>query len=320
MLKKDVRWDLVESGKDYDTFLKSLPEFYLAKGVPDNIRKELEIARKILEHSYFVYEFIDVGFLQIIVCLEKVLKLKYSQLVKSPKPQAGKSKKPKWITFEQLINWAASEGLLETETVKRVHMFRNIRNGKMHASTSSLGGFLYLHRTDEPICYINDLYQDTGLRKVRQALGRKLHTDIGGVVKSKGSMWQDAKNQSGANVIVDVGLIFVNNKGKLPQYSIILIFAFDLRHYESGKAHTPPYEELVFDRYEVKDDKSLWFYMNDTLLGQLRLATEIEQVLCRMWQERFDKLGIEGKMKLGLINQDVDKLHKKRLFDFYRQF
>lgn len=207
MLKKDPRWDIVASGKDYETFLETLPAYYLTSRAPETVHKEIEVARKILEHSYFVYEFIDVGFVQLIICFEKVLKLRHDQLVPKIQPLP---KKQKWLRFQELIEWAFNAGLLETSSSNRLHTFRDIRNGKMHAAKFSLGGFLYLSKTDEPIFYINDLYEDPQLRISRQVLKKSFQERLVNLLRERGLMWQTVDDVNQARVVVDVDTIFVN--------------------------------------------------------------------------------------------------------------
>lgn len=99
----------------------------------------------------------------------------------------------------------------------------------------------------------------------------------------------------------------------------MIAHAFDLQYYESGKSHTPPHEEIVFDDFQIGPDSSLILSMKRKPLGTLRAATDVEGAFCKMWQSRFDKLGFEGKMKFTTLHFEVEKIYKQRLLEFYRE-
>lgn len=313
---KDPRWDIVASGADYQTFLKSLPDFFLKEAVPKHIKKDAEMAFKMLSFSYFEYEFIDLAFTQFIVCFEKALKSKHKELQNSFVNTAPiTSKKKRYLTFEDLINWAFEHNLLEANNTIRAHSLRDLRNGKMHAPTNSLGGFLYLQKTNEPLLYVNDLYEDVDLRRKRKEMTSLLHDTIKSIV-ARDALW-DVNGEM--LIVIDALVIFINNKLDKNRYCITLVLAFDLTSLSEGKHITPPSLNLNFDSYETNDLGDIIISQQGEILGILRGSNQHEKALHKMWKDKFDEFGIEGKLGISTLNPELEKLYKIKLLEFYRE-
>ncbi len=80
-LISDGRMASFESCETYDLFLKKmLPTFWFNKNVPSDVLDSIRVIRKLIEASYFEYEFCDVAALKAALIFEMALKIRYHDL------------------------------------------------------------------------------------------------------------------------------------------------------------------------------------------------------------------------------------------------
>lgn len=54
-------WGVVQGGESFNSYCqKVIPDFEFNENVPESIKRRFVIIRKLLEFSYYEYEFIDV--------------------------------------------------------------------------------------------------------------------------------------------------------------------------------------------------------------------------------------------------------------------
>ncbi|HEY1039742.1 MAG TPA: hypothetical protein VGF30_10075, partial [Bacteroidia bacterium] len=100
-IEKHPIWD----APDVKTFKEQwLGELYLKPEVSEEIREQAFIINKLLLHSYYEYDFIDIAMLQGIISFEKALRIRYSEL---------ENKSARKLNLGELIDWALTLKLFE---------------------------------------------------------------------------------------------------------------------------------------------------------------------------------------------------------------
>lgn len=209
-LEPDARAELIAGNFGFNTYQQKVPELYLKPEVPQIVRDHIDIAQKILRHSFFVYDFIDVAFTQVIIGLEKALRLRYTEATGGGDDE---------LTFYKLSEWAHSLNLFEFNDKSIIDAYRKVRNGKVHDAKNTLGGIVYLNRILEPLNMINDLYEDVPLRKERNRLRDDLFKDFIDLFQRKAML------NLGDKLLLarDMTPVFINNKQNQLTYYISLI-------------------------------------------------------------------------------------------------
>lgn len=114
-----ILWGLYEEGKTFDSFCsKIIPNFSFNNSVPKTIINRFGTIRKLLEYSYYEYDFIDVALEKCYHTLELALHLKYI----SENPRSNRE-----MTLKPLIDWAVRENHLKItkEQNKSITFLRN---------------------------------------------------------------------------------------------------------------------------------------------------------------------------------------------------
>ncbi len=126
-LKPDERWSILYNANDFDTFIKiCTPEIWLKPEVPKHIHDSFGIIRKLLDHSYYVYEFYDEAASKALLIFEMALKLRYEEI-------EGK-KWNKWDNLQKLIQYFADGQYFEADNPDYFDHIRHVRNS--HAQNS----------------------------------------------------------------------------------------------------------------------------------------------------------------------------------------
>jgi len=160
-----------------------VPELYIKEDAPQDVKDGFSLTWKLLRHSYFEYEFIDLALTQSILTLERALRIRYLEL-------NGNSKK---MTLQDLLKWFSNEGYFEPTNHQVLDQLRYIRNSKVQETVHSIGGISYLNKVVTPFQLVNDLYEDREARQRRQterlSIGKYLEENLrdGGILQHKGN-------------------------------------------------------------------------------------------------------------------------------------
>lgn len=127
-LRKDTRWD----GWSYSSehFVRIVSRITFHHGVPEDVVKRFEVVKKLILHSYYEYEFLDLAFERALTTFEMALAMRYEHMT-------GKKRSP---TFERLIAWGTERGLFD-KSENFIQPLRKIRNMRMHPRQFSIAGF-----------------------------------------------------------------------------------------------------------------------------------------------------------------------------------
>jgi hypothetical protein len=311
-LNPDPRASLIAGSNEFLDYQKKSTSLYLKKEVPELIRQHVSVVQRLLELSYFEYEFIDVAFTHAVFGLEKALKLRHEEI-------EGKEFKG---SFENVTTWAFSKNLLENDSTALVDIYRQIRNSKVHAPTPSLMGIAVFDRIEEPVMVINDLYEDVTLRSDRKELMKNALPFFESF--RDGAYWN--KNDK-TYYIRNVNPVFVNNKSSHVWY-IAFIVATDLGSYTSSQML---FADHIVARDVIFDLNSQTLSGKDVTTGEPFRITKLDDLgiaFMKWWLNVIDEThktaNGNGAMPLehiiGLsISLKVNRTYRLALSDFYAQ-
>lgn len=236
--KPDEIWSIVWKINSYQEYLnKIVPELFINKNAPQQVKKGFDLAWKLLRQAYFEYEFIDLALTQSIITLERALRLKYDEVnVKSMKN----------LTLQELLRWFLANGYFEPTNPQLFDQLRLIRNGKVHDKEHSLGGIAFLNKVLTPVQLANDLFEDRELRIKRQEERKSLeqyfqkHLKYGGILYSGGRKL----------IVMRAVPIFINNKSIPRILSLAVLPIFDPAPFISGQGITYTPITLTISGYQ----------------------------------------------------------------------
>jgi hypothetical protein len=201
-MKRDERWSVFTVPDTYQEFCASthcIPEIRLKAEVNDDVKGKFRIVRKLLEHSYYEYEFYDVAAVNAVFTFEMALNLRYTEITKE-----------KWRkNLEKLIEWFNSRSYFEVYNPGFLEYIRQVRNNFAHQQGNHFAGPMKRHHIEYSINLINDLYEDPQLRIERMTLMRELEAKIKAINTKGLKIWF---NDGSSQLAYMARPIFVNNK------------------------------------------------------------------------------------------------------------
>lgn len=217
-LEKDERWTILASNcKTLDDFVsKVIPKFYLWNSASDHVRNAFVRIRKLLIHSYYEYEFMDVAMHEIFLHFEMALKLRYEEL-------EGKAWKG---TLQRLLSWFSDRGYFEVDHDEYLDIVRRQRNLIAHPEQYTVSGISVFHPFSAVLGLINDVYANPEERKKRLAEQRKFNEFLKGLTTA-GAVVQ---TPNAKEIIYRAGILHVN---LTPGYEEVFGFVykiFPLKH------------------------------------------------------------------------------------------
>lgn len=168
-MRMDETWKVYkDSPINKRDFLKRYtPDFYLRPEVPAVVRESFRIAHKLIEHSYYEYNFYDMAAVKAILTMEMALKLRYKEL--------GNEDGNK-IRLPRLLKWFNDRNYIEIYNPDYLEVLRKIRNIVAHPEYHTVSGPIY-HRKliGNIIDLVNGLYENPELRRERMVLTKTLN-------------------------------------------------------------------------------------------------------------------------------------------------
>jgi hypothetical protein len=143
-----------------------VPEIYLKPQVHKDVQEKFRVIKKLIQHSYFEYQFYDVAATESLLTFEMALKLRYKEI----NAKDWEKNKP----LAQLIDWFEKRNYFEVYNDLYLKSIRQIRNGAAHPTQHSMSGGLNRRIIENILDLINGLYEDTTLRKDRMELSLKI--------------------------------------------------------------------------------------------------------------------------------------------------
>lgn len=195
----------------YENFRKTaLLKAKLSPLVPNEISESFNVVYRLLEFSYYEYEFNDLAVLKSILIAEMAIRMKYKEIYGSD------SKK----SLNYLMKILYKENHFESEVEYFLIRFREMRNYIAHPKRHDFGGPIVIFWIDHAIDLINDLFEDPILRKKRNKLKKGINWQLHNLFK-EGAILEQSESR---NLVFNPFCVFVNNKYAIPIYH----FAFPI--------------------------------------------------------------------------------------------
>jgi hypothetical protein len=132
-ISTDTIWESIIGAENFESYrMNFVPVVVLPAGFPKEISKEIAIILKLIEHSYFEYDFIDLAFIHSIMTLEKSLRYRY-------KIEEGRSTKE---DFYRLIERTTTKETFSNKEREIIHFLREYRNRQIHEPNENFGGIV----------------------------------------------------------------------------------------------------------------------------------------------------------------------------------
>jgi hypothetical protein len=305
-IEKDHIWEVFTGAETFEAFQKNLlTEVYLNPQVPDDVRDLILIAQKLLKHSYFEYEFIDVALTHAIFAFEKALKIRWTEI-------HGESTKK---MLAELIDWFYDNNYFEASNKEVLHNLRQIRNNKAHDERKSLGGVAYMQKVYITIDFINDLYENPSLR-----IQRKKETEL--LTEQFNSLFKKAAILTFNNqrlIVFSSYPVFIDNKSARNILSLSVCPIFDLSAYKNGMHFIPEHIQFSLSDWKWGDDR---FTATDIKSGKPVIISTIDddtnKIKFEAWEAAF-----YGSEKwptiLFLITEPLNDYFLQALRNFHQQ-
>jgi len=206
-IQPDERWDIIYGIKSHEEFMDKFNlKFHLKPEAAPDIHGIFRVVQKLLEHSYFEYEFGDVAALKAKLWLETALKIRYQELSGKFWPQKGKN-------YKELLMWFMDGGYLEYNSKDLVDYVRDVRNLSAHERMHSFSGALGAQHVRIAVDLVNDVYEDKEKRTERIRETAMINSNIEKLL-GKGCMLELASGESFMTYLMVV--VFYDNK-RVPQ-------------------------------------------------------------------------------------------------------
>ena len=241
-LDKHPIWDVFEGCNTYEDFKNNIvKDIYIKPNVNEDIRNKTLIIQKLLQHSYFEYEFIDIAYNQAVSLLEKTMKIKYFEI-------HGRKTN---LNLNKLIKWFFDNNYFETWNDLVIHQHRSIRNIQLHDTEPMLGGTVFLKKLYNVFQHINDLYEDVHLRIIRKENTLKLQSYLNDLIITDGGILTNNNRK----IIHDISVIFLDNKLNDQILTIAISEIFDVGLYINKSTYNPPITIFELKKWEMENDK-----------------------------------------------------------------
>ncbi len=304
-LTQHTVWSIFQGAETFESFQNNyIYPIVLKKEVPEVIKESAIVSEKLLLHSYYEYNFIDVALTHTIFAFEKALRLRWSEI---------HNKTSKKISLQELIDWFYANNYFETQNVGLPHQLRHIRNGKVHDETNSLGGVTFIQKVYETFDLVNDLYENPALRIIRTKARHSLNEELSAFTTSGTILSYNDKRL----IVFCAHPFFINNKSIPNTLSLFVSPIFDLSPYKLNRIYTPPYFTITVSEWELNNNI---FTGIDVLTGNLIELTQIQDEenlnTFQLWTQHFYSI---DNFALNLFNatEPMNELFIKKLRNFH---
>ena len=251
--------------KTLDDFKQKLPEIQFIDLVPPDVVKFFKIIQKLLIHSYFEYEFIDVAFTKALTGFEMALKIRYKELT-------GEAAK---MRLYGLIKWGIKNNLFEFDD--SIDIIREIRNFSVHPNDYHFAGLTLFNSFSTIVDTINGLYLDPLLRKERKNKTEKVNTILDDFTKDGAILEIPDKRL----IIFNAKMLFLDNIPDPNKYYFQFWPIFDVPTPEAKEYELPKPLRLISGQWKYIDDV---FFSDD-----IKLIKITEEHLLHRFQNFLDQ-------------------------------
>ena len=304
-MEMDEKWTCFAISYDFDVFCQeSIPEIKLKPEVHEDVHAKFRIVRKLLEHSFYEYEFYDAAELIALLTFEMALKIRYREITET-----------EWGTkpLEQIITWFNKRNYFEVDNNNFLKYIREVRNDAAHPVKHNFAGPLKRQMILYTIDLINDLYEEPTLRVERD----KIRQELFEIIKKLSSKGLRISFNETTRLAFVAHVVFVNNK-KLPM-EIYLHFRpiyYIPEILEPGKLYDSPEYIITASEFGFKDNV---LTLIDSELTQYRISTIVDEsdlAEFNQWAARFQKYN-QHTFEIASINSNFTSSFSKHLRAFH---
>lgn len=270
MPERDSRWVSIVGLDNWQDFKELSDSFQLDSKVSNVICIKFKLTQKLINYSYYEYEFMDAAFSSALICFEFALKNRLTELISEDLSENDLGK---------LIDIAAKRSLFDIDK-DRVHSLREMRNDIMHTDRYQMYGFAALNGISIIVELINGLYEDVENRIERKRIIRSTNNKLKNLFKNGANL----KSDQGSHIFFDLELLYFNNK----QYPAIYTFCFypifsipdTTKVYQIGEPYIvkSSHFEVINDKFIIENES------NKITLSQLK---EAEIVIVSEWKKNI---------------------------------
>lgn len=304
MLERHSVWEYVLGADTLQTFQKNIVRpIYLNPLVPPDITQEIDLVEKLLLHSFYEYEFIDIALTQAIFAVEKALRIRNEELGNMIKQDAS---------FQTFHTWFLTNNYFETDNIEVLNQLRKIRNNKAHNKTKSLGGLAFISNIYHAIDLINDIYEDSDLRRTRKDIKNSLNKKLADLTKE--GIILSVKDKR--TIIFNARVIFVDNKQTDAIYHIGFSPIFDPTPYKTDSPSTPPGLILNLNNLIINGEEITAQYNGEIV--SIKKIDDNNRVKFDQWQTDVYSLP-NYPMILYLTTEPWEKYYQNCVREFHKK-
>ncbi len=132
-MKYDERWEAFDVPFEFESFCKRImPEIYLKPVVHMDVHKAFRVIQKLMQFSFYEYEFYDVAASKALFTVEMAMRIRYCEITGIEWPD----NKP----YHKLIDWLHEEYYFDVYNESFLKNIREVRNLMAHRKEYSFGG------------------------------------------------------------------------------------------------------------------------------------------------------------------------------------
>lgn len=275
MVERDKTWDAL-GVRSFGRFQKLVPEVQFQPQVHKDIVKEFEVVNKLLRHSYYEYQFLDMALTKTVLAFELALKIRYREL-------SGNNPIKHYPNLRRLIKWGAEKGLFE-EKEPVIQTVRKLRNSLAHPRHHSFARVVALNAIQSVGSIIEDLYENVTLRKTRKKAESGTNSKLDAMVEEGARLEID-----GSSLIVFSALLLCHDNRSSPEQNHLLFWPiFEIVE----KDRTVEISDPIAKRCEsLTINNESWYFKEvgssqEIRLSKLNSAEDIQRF--NRWQEDFE--------------------------------
>jgi len=280
-----------------DDFKQKLPEIKFINSVSDDVVKYFDIVRKLLIHSFFEYEFIDVAFTKALTGFEMALKIRYQELT-------GEKAR---IRLHGLIKWGIKANLFEFDD--SIDSIRELRNYSVHPENYHFGGLALFNSFSIIADTINGLYLDPVFRKQRKDETVEVNTILDDFTK-EGAILEIFDKRL---IIFNTKMLFLDNISKPNKYYFQFWPIFDVPVDDKSDFELPKPLRICSNQWLFENKV---FYGDNFILTRITGVNTLERF--KLFKEQYHSSKMLKSHMLLSIGREINILYNNMIGDNYQ--
>jgi len=307
-LIRDSLWEgFVDIPSDFNLFTqKFIPEIYFREAVHSDIKESFRVIQKLLQHSFFEYQFFDIATLRSVITLEMALKIRYEEI------NSKRWKESKGL--KELISYFFTGNYFEVYNSNYLDSLRTIRNHMVHPYHHGYGGPTSAPVIKNVIDIINGLYEDPHLRKSRM---EKTISIIEVINTFDNGINIFSKKYKGMAHHAWPGFLF--NKGNVEQLYFYYkpCFQYPLENFQENQCCVSPTELFIADSFIINQQCLILCDNQGDELIVSGIINEKQQLEFSLWVETYGRF-TEPKGDYLFTNKGIVDPFRIHLREFHK--